>query len=181
MIDHLQVRSQTLMVDMVPETLRASKPDQWSIFTERIGIWDKNDFVRNGFVDHINTTKDSTDYLWHTTRLVYSGLFHVRLLCMLVSWVSTKHGRSQYYLRSSIISSTPFYALPVLYLTHSFNGICSFIVDRSYTASGNHPVLNIDSKGHAVHAFLNNILIGLFFTLVYAEKPYEVISLSRLC
>ncbi|KAM3352988.1 hypothetical protein ACQJBY_024266 [Aegilops geniculata] len=98
-----KVRSQTLMVDMVPETLQASKPDQWSIFTERIGIWDKNDFVRNEFVDHINTTKDSTDYLWHTT---------------------------------------------------------SFDVDKNYPASGNHPILNIGSKGHAVHAFLNNMLIG---------------------
>jgi hypothetical protein len=82
------------MVDMVPDTLQASKPDQWSIFTEKIGIWDKNDFVRNGFVDHINTTKDSTDYLWHTTRLVYCGLFHVCLLSMLVRLVPTKEGRS---------------------------------------------------------------------------------------
>jgi hypothetical protein len=52
-------------------------------------------------------------------------------------------------------------------------------VDRSYPASGNHPVLNIHSKGHAVHAFLNNMLIGPFFTLLYAEKPYKVISPSR--
>ena len=67
----------------------------------------------------------------------------------------------------------------VLYVTHYFNEICSFNVDRSYPASGNHPVLNIDSKGHAVHAFLNNMLIGLFFTLLYVEKPYKVISLRR--
>jgi hypothetical protein len=85
MIDHLQVRSQTLMMDMVPETQQASQPDPWSIFTETIGIWDKNDFVQNGFVDHINTTKDSTDYLWYTTRLVFYGLFHACLLCMLVT------------------------------------------------------------------------------------------------
>ncbi|KAM0869000.1 hypothetical protein ACQ4PT_040959 [Festuca glaucescens] len=98
-----KVQSQTMMVDMVPETLQASIPDQWSIFREKIGIWDKSDFVRNGFVDLINTTKDSTDYLWHTT---------------------------------------------------------SLNVDRSYPATGNHPVLNIHSKGHAVHAFLNNMLIG---------------------
>jgi hypothetical protein len=143
------------MVDMVPEILQASKPDQWSIFTERIGIWDKTDFVQNGFADHINTTKDSTDYLWHTTRLVYYRLFHVCLVSWFVSLVSTKKGRS----------SAPFCALPVLYLTHSFNGTCSFNVDRSYPASGIHPVLNIDSKGHAVHVFLNNMLIGLFFTL----------------
>jgi hypothetical protein len=64
-----------------------------------------------------------------------------------------------------------FCAPPVLYvmsLIHSFVEIRSFNVDRSYHASGNHPVLNIDSKGHGVHAFLNNMLIGLLFTLLYA-------------
>jgi hypothetical protein len=94
MIDNLQVRSQTLMMDMVPETLQASKPDQWSIFTEKNGIWDKNDFVQNGLVDHINTTKDSTDYLWYMTRFVFCRLFHVCLLSMLVSLVSSEEESS---------------------------------------------------------------------------------------
>lgn len=98
-----KVQSQTSMVTMVPESLQASKPERWSIFRERTGIWGKNDFVRNGFVDHINTTKDSTDYLWYTT---------------------------------------------------------SFSVDGSYSSKGSHAVLNIDSNGHGVHAFLNNVLIG---------------------
>ncbi|KAF5195760.1 Beta-galactosidase, partial [Thalictrum thalictroides] len=31
--------------------------------------WGEADFVKNGFVDHINTTKDTTDYLWYTTSL----------------------------------------------------------------------------------------------------------------
>jgi len=97
-----KVQSQTSMVAMVPESLQASKPERWNIFRERTGIWGKNDFVRNVFVDHINTTKDSTDYLWYTT---------------------------------------------------------SFSVDESYS-KGSHVVLNIDSKGHGVHAFLNNEFIG---------------------
>ncbi|KAG8044138.1 hypothetical protein GUJ93_ZPchr0044g38095 [Zizania palustris] len=97
-----KVQSQTLMMDMVPSRLQTSKLDGWSIFREKIGIWGKSDLVRNGFIDHINTTKDSTDYLWYTT---------------------------------------------------------SFHVDRSHLAGGNHAV-HIDSKGHAVQAFLNNELIG---------------------
>lgn len=64
---------------MVPENLQSSvlSPDeglkalQWEIFVEKAGIWGEADFVKNGFVDHINTTKDTTDYLWYTTRLVY--------------------------------------------------------------------------------------------------------------
>ncbi|RLN05025.1 beta-galactosidase 3 [Panicum miliaceum] len=98
-----KVQSQTSMVVMVPESLQALKPDRWSIFRETTGIWGKNDFIQNGFVDHINTTKDTTDYLWYTT---------------------------------------------------------SFSVDGSYSSKGSQAVLNIDSKGHGVHAFLNNELIG---------------------
>ncbi|XP_026445583.1 beta-galactosidase 10-like [Papaver somniferum] len=40
---------------------------QWDIFTEKAGVWGAADFTKNGLVDHINTTKDTTDYLWHTT------------------------------------------------------------------------------------------------------------------
>lgn len=61
---------------MVPEQLQPSvvsphkdlKAISWEVYVEKAGIWGKADFTRNGFVDHINTTKDTTDYLWHTTR-----------------------------------------------------------------------------------------------------------------
>ena len=63
---------------MVPEELQPSlvpsnkdlKGLQWETFVEKAGIWGEADFVKNGFVDHINTTKDTTDYLWYTVRLV---------------------------------------------------------------------------------------------------------------
>lgn len=77
-----QVTSQTSIVEMVPEYLQAEKasPDkvlnspQWDVFVEKAGIWGEADFVTSGFVDHINTTKDTTDYLWYTTRLVSQSL-----------------------------------------------------------------------------------------------------------
>ena len=61
---------------MLPEDLQPSlvpsnkglKGLQWEIFVEKAGIWGVSDFVKNGFVDHINTTKDTTDYLWYTVR-----------------------------------------------------------------------------------------------------------------
>ena len=40
------------------------------VYQEKALIWGQADFTNNGFVDHINTTKDTTDYLWYTTRLV---------------------------------------------------------------------------------------------------------------
>lgn len=63
---------------MVPSDLRSStqapnrdfKGLSWEAFEEKAWIWENADFTRNGFVDHINTTKDTTDYLWYTTRLV---------------------------------------------------------------------------------------------------------------
>jgi hypothetical protein len=59
---------------MVPEKMQQSDKGQktfkWDVWKENPGIWGKADFVINGFVDHINTTKDTTDYLWHTTRFV---------------------------------------------------------------------------------------------------------------
>lgn len=58
---------------MVPEILQPSlhgslKALQWEVFVEKVGIWGKADFAKSGFVDHLNTTKDMTDYLWYTTR-----------------------------------------------------------------------------------------------------------------
>uniref|UniRef100_A0A803KNC8 Beta-galactosidase n=1 Tax=Chenopodium quinoa TaxID=63459 RepID=A0A803KNC8_CHEQI len=72
-----KVGSQASVVDMVPENLRPSvvppskdlKALQWKVFVEKPGIWATPEFNMTGFVDHINTTKDSTDYLWITTSL----------------------------------------------------------------------------------------------------------------
>lgn len=69
-----KVGSQNSIVTMVPEILQPSlhgslKALQWEVFVEKAGIWGKADFVKSGFVDHLNTTKDTTDYLWYTTRL----------------------------------------------------------------------------------------------------------------
>lgn len=61
-----QVGSQISKVEMLPD--KSARNIKWDVFREQVGIWGKSDFVMNGFVDHLNTTKDSTDYLWYTTR-----------------------------------------------------------------------------------------------------------------
>lgn len=55
---------------MLPEDLKLSSGLKWQVFSEKPGIWGEADFVKNELVDHINTTKDTTDYLWYTTRSV---------------------------------------------------------------------------------------------------------------
>lgn len=58
---------------MVAESLRLTTYDgsgnlPWNIFVEKTANWGTPDFVTEGFLDHINATKDSTDYLWCITR-----------------------------------------------------------------------------------------------------------------
>ncbi|KAI9114456.1 hypothetical protein K1719_014684 [Acacia pycnantha] len=99
-----KVNSHTHIVEMVPEKLQQSHGSvetlKWEIFKENAGIWGNADLVKNGFVDHINTTKDTTDYLWHTTSVFI--------------------GENERFLKN-----------------------------------GSKPVLLIASKGHALHAFVN--------------------------
>ncbi|GLU12850.1 hypothetical protein SLE2022_295080 [Rubroshorea leprosula] len=108
-----KVTSQTSIVEMVPEDLQPSvtlqnkglKDLEWEVFVEQPGIWGDADFIKNGFVDHINTTRFSTDYLWYTTSIVV--------------------GENEEFLKK-----------------------------------GSHPVLLIESKGHALHAFVNQEFQG---------------------
>ncbi|KAK1287358.1 Beta-galactosidase 3 [Acorus calamus] len=106
-----KVSSQTSIIDMTIESLQVSVSGQemghmkWDVFTEKVGVWGKADFSTRGFVDHINTTKDLTDYLWYTT---------------------------------------------------------SFFVEENEDTlhNGSIPILAIESKGHAVQAFVNQELQG---------------------
>ncbi|KAE8709943.1 Beta-galactosidase 3 [Hibiscus syriacus] len=107
-----KVGSQASVIEMVPEELQPSvaSPSKglkgliWDIFVENAGIWGVSDFTKNGFVDHINTTKETTDYLWNTTSIIIGE-------------------------------------------------------DEEFLKKANHPVL-IESKGRALHAFVNQELQG---------------------
>lgn len=80
------------MVEMVEEALLPSALEtnggledlKWEIFVEKAGIWEEPDFVKSVFVDHLNTTRYTTDYLWYTTRLVllFIIFIFVALQCM---------------------------------------------------------------------------------------------------
>ncbi|CAL9191724.1 unnamed protein product [Musa hybrid cultivar] len=100
-----KVRSQHSRVEMVPENLKASAGSgklSWQVYTEKAGVWGAPDFIKNELVDHINTTKDTTDYLWYTT---------------------------------------------------------SFYIDgNEFLSNGSLPILMVESKGHAVQAFVNGQL-----------------------
>ncbi|CAN1770988.1 Beta-galactosidase 10 [Linum perenne] len=76
-----KVTSQASVVEMVPEELRPSvksleddsKTLNWEVFVEKAGIWGEADLVKNSLEDQIDITKDSSDYLWYTTRIALKG------------------------------------------------------------------------------------------------------------
>ncbi|KAJ0041463.1 hypothetical protein Pint_27446 [Pistacia integerrima] len=105
-----KVSSPTSRVEMVPDNLQATK---WEIFKKKVGIWGQVDFMQNDLVDHVNTTKFASDYLWYNTRLSY---FHD----------------------------------DSIYVNE----------DEEFLKKGYLPTLQIESKGHALHVFVNGELQG---------------------
>lgn len=42
--------------------------NSWLTATEPIGIWSDDNFTVQGILEHLNVTKDLSDYLWYLTR-----------------------------------------------------------------------------------------------------------------
>lgn len=136
---------------MVSEILRSSmtspnndmKAVSWEIYVEKAGIWGIPDFTHNGFVNHINTTKDTTDYLWQTTRFISK-------------------------LQKKL--STSFFILSQMSKQLTESPHCRLFVDENeqFLTDGNNPMLLIESKGHALHAFVNGILQGYMLKIHYS-------------
>ncbi|XP_021749279.1 beta-galactosidase 9-like [Chenopodium quinoa] len=47
--------------------------ENWVTVNEPVGVWSDNNFTVKGILDHLNVTKDSSDYLWYFTRIYFSG------------------------------------------------------------------------------------------------------------
>ncbi|CAI0407269.1 unnamed protein product [Linum tenue] len=41
----------------------------WSWYQEYVGIWGTNSFTKSGLLEQINTTKDTSDFLWYSTSI----------------------------------------------------------------------------------------------------------------
>ncbi|XP_017226067.1 beta-galactosidase 9 isoform X2 [Daucus carota subsp. sativus] len=46
--------------------------NDWVTWKEPIGLWGKNNFTSPSILEHLNVTKDKSDYLWYTTRIYIS-------------------------------------------------------------------------------------------------------------
>ncbi|KAI9194696.1 hypothetical protein LWI28_008308 [Acer negundo] len=60
--------AQQSMIDSKVSSISKS----WMTVKEPIGIWGENNFTVQGILEHLNVTKDHTDYLWHMTRIYVS-------------------------------------------------------------------------------------------------------------
>ncbi|KAJ9701106.1 hypothetical protein PVL29_006451 [Vitis rotundifolia] len=48
-------------------------PRTWMTLKEPISVWSKNNFTIQGVLEHLNVTKDHSDYLWRITRINVSA------------------------------------------------------------------------------------------------------------
>ncbi|KAL9237831.1 hypothetical protein vseg_012334 [Gypsophila vaccaria] len=45
----------------------------WMTVDESVGVWSDSSFTVHGILEHVNVTKDYSDYLWHFIRIYISG------------------------------------------------------------------------------------------------------------
>ena len=111
----------------------------WSWINELVGISKVDKFSRLGLLEQINTTADKSDYLWYSFR--YGSLHYVQIL-----------------LKPYLLSLLPSYWCP-------WRGSKSFFKFGSIGIKGDEPfldqtVLQVESRGHAFHAFINGKPVG---------------------
>ncbi|KAL2475471.1 Beta-galactosidase 8 [Abeliophyllum distichum] len=56
----------TRNISMLESSLASSA---WSWYKEKVGIWGNNSFEASRLLEQINTTKDTSDFLWYTTSI----------------------------------------------------------------------------------------------------------------
>ncbi|XP_057546722.1 beta-galactosidase 9 isoform X1 [Amaranthus tricolor] len=62
--------SNTPVVQQLSRQEKASLvSESWMTLDEPVGLWSANNFTAQGILEHLNVTKDSSDYLWYFTRI----------------------------------------------------------------------------------------------------------------
>lgn len=105
----------------------------WSSIDEPVGISKSSAFARDGLLEQINTTADSSDYLWYSIR--YGG-GSVSKLKTYSYWMPNRC----------------FFPL----------NICSIEItgDEPFLMDKNQAILHVESLGHVLHAFVNGEIAG---------------------
>ncbi|KAL5999215.1 Beta-galactosidase 8 [Asimina triloba] len=113
----------------------------WSWFKESVGISKSDAFKKSGLVDQINTTADSSDYLWYSIR--YADIYIFRNVIIVGCSLAPQKSLSYEIICGS-----------------SFFGSFEIRGDEPYLINGSQTFLHVESLGHVLHTFINGQLSG---------------------
>lgn len=66
----------SILQQVVVDSGASSAFKSWMAVNEPVGIWSENAFEFQGLLEHLNVTKDQSDYLWLSTRYAsYHGIY----------------------------------------------------------------------------------------------------------
>lgn len=63
----------------------------WWTFKEPVGIWGEGIFTAQGILEHLNVTKDISDYLSYTTRWMLSYMLFKKVCYISPDWEPSVH------------------------------------------------------------------------------------------
>ncbi|PHT85307.1 Beta-galactosidase 9 [Capsicum annuum] len=70
--DSVSVGNNSLIPQLIIKSKLESISQSWMTLKEPLGVWGDNNFTSKGILEHLNVTKDQSDYLWYLTRIYIS-------------------------------------------------------------------------------------------------------------
>lgn len=66
--DSVSVGNNSLFLQVITKSKLESFSQSWMTLKEPLGVWGDKNFTSKGILEHLNVTKDQSDYLWYLTR-----------------------------------------------------------------------------------------------------------------
>ncbi|NP_001234298.2 beta-galactosidase [Solanum lycopersicum] len=70
--DSVSVGNNSLFLQVITKSKLESFSQSWMTLKEPLGVWGDKNFTSKGILEHLNVTKDQSDYLWYLTRIYIS-------------------------------------------------------------------------------------------------------------
>ncbi|KAM3326493.1 hypothetical protein P3S67_001619 [Capsicum chacoense] len=70
--DSVSVGNNSLIPQLSTKSKFESISQSWMTLKEPLGVWGDKNFTSKGILEHLNVTKDQSDYLWYLTRIYVS-------------------------------------------------------------------------------------------------------------
>lgn len=155
------------------------------MYQESVPNFERTSLHANELLELYNMTKDTTDYLWYTTRyqkfpvilFFFTSVSHNLLSPVTYTWTSfySNYEAEKMFL---IILLIWFGAEKYdHWFTSNILNLCLILIYCRFTLEGEKwAVLHISSLGHALHAFVNGIYIGKTLFELWPNHIYKGIT-----